>query len=234
MIRKLIAKKRSHYSPAKMIALLALIVFVAALVVLLIGMGWSPSRLTGSIGLALVIGVIAAPLVYWLVLQPMNKDVENLLQGPIIDEDTRTLNERGITITLLELMAMAERYGNELSVALLKIDDANSVESKHGATGKNRFMGMSADIIADALRMPDRLGRYSGDTFMLILPETIADNASMVANRVGDSIKSHAIELEDGSTVTVSSIKSGVTQYRKGEDLASITTRVEQSLAQAV
>ena len=235
MIRKLITKNKGHQSLTKILATTAILLFAVAGIVLVANVvfGLGLSNKIGALVSAAVIALIGAPLVYWLVVLPVNEGVQNLLQGPIIDEETRTLNQRGIIITLLELMAMAERYGNELSVALIKLGDAAIVEDEEGEEAKALFMGGAADVIAEALRMPDRLGRYASDTFMMILPETTQVNADLVAERVKESLRANGISLGEDKTVKPELFTTAASQYVKGEDLASITERIEDLLKKA-
>lgn len=235
MIRQLILKSKGQHSMAKILVTTGILLFAVVAIVLLVNVvfGLGLATKSGALISAAIIALIAAPLTYWFVMLPVNKSVQNLLQGPIIDEETRTLNQRGIIITLLELMAMAERYGNELSVALIKLGDADEVEKTESAEAKATFMGGAADVIAEALRMPDRLGRYSGDSFMMILPETTQDNADLVASRVQEALQSNGVRLNDSKVVKPEIFTTAATQYEKGEDLAGITERIEGLLKKA-
>jgi len=232
MIRKLITKNTGHQSLIKIFLTTAILLFAVAGIVLVANVvfGLGLASKTGALVAAALIALVGAPLIYWQVVLPVNEGVQNLLQGPIIDEETRTLNQRGIIITLLELMAMAERYGNELSVALIKLGDANTLEKEEGPEAKALFMGGAADVIAEALRMPDRLGRYAGDTFMMILPETTQGNADLVAERVKDALRANGVIMDETRTITPEDFTTAASQYVKGEDLASITERIEDLL----
>ena len=231
MIRKLIIKNNRHQTMTRTCVTAALVLFVvtALVMVVLAALGVAPATVGGKLVTALAVALLSAPLVCWLVVLPANKGVQNLLQGPIIDEETRTLNQRGIIITLLELMAMAERYGNDLSVALVKLGDVDKLDD---AT-QSQFMAGAADVIAEALRMPDRLGRYDSDSFLMILPETSQANADLVTERVIESLRSNGVRLSDDKTIKPESFAMAVTQYVKGEDLASITGRIEELLAKS-
>ena len=231
MIRKLIIKNNRHKTMTRTCVTAAVVLFLVTAVVMLVlaALGVAPATVGSLLITALLIALLSAPLVCWLVVLPANRGVQNLLQGPIIDEETRTLNQRGIIITLLELMAMAERYDNELSVALVKLGDVDKLDD---AT-RPRFMAGAADVIAEALRMPDRLGRYDSDAFLMILPETAQDNAELVTERVIESLRSNGVRLSEDKNIKPESFAVAVTQYVKGEDLASITERIEGLLAKS-
>ncbi|HDZ77957.1 MAG TPA: hypothetical protein ENH39_01450, partial [Gammaproteobacteria bacterium] len=55
-------------------------------------------------------------------------DEDELRQWPNVDTLTRTSNERGLTISILELMALADRYGRKLSIGMIKIDGIDRLE----------------------------------------------------------------------------------------------------------
>ncbi len=71
-----------------------------------------------------------------------------------------TLNRRGITISLLELMALADRYGHKLAVAGFSIDHLDDVEREFGREAADAAVQSVADTMGELVRMPDRIGRY--------------------------------------------------------------------------
>jgi len=231
MIRKLIVKNNRRQTLTRTCVTAALVLFIitALVMAVLAALGIAPTNVGGTLVTALAVALLSAPLVCWLVVLPANKGVQNLLQGPIIDEETRTLNQRGIIITLLELMAMAERYDNDLSVALVKLGDVDKLDD---AT-RSQFMAGAADVVAEALRMPDRLGRYDSDSFLMILPETNQANADLVSGRIIESLRNNGVRLSEDKTVKPETFAVAATQYVKGEDLASITERIEGLLAKS-
>ncbi|GMQ91208.1 MAG: hypothetical protein BMS9Abin11_0516 [Gammaproteobacteria bacterium] len=183
----------------------------------------------------LILALIISPSVYWLVLLPASQGV-GLRSGSessrlaITDPLTRIMNRRGVTISLLEAMAYAERYENALSVAMIDIDQFDEINNRHGREIGNKVLVEIAAIIGDAVRMPDKMGRYGGEEFMLILPATSAEDAKLISERIAASVTELQIQAEEKVRCTVS---IGVAQFRKGEDLEQLMSRVADILAQA-
>lgn len=146
----------------------------------------------------------------------------------ITDPLTRTPNRRGITISIMDAMALGERYGNPLSVAKIDLDHLNSINKKHGNEAGDRILAGVAAIITEALRMPDKIGRYADDEFILIMPQTEIDDAYKIADRVHNLISEQEFDI-DGDTASITT-SVGVTEYKQDDDLKSLLSRVQKGV----
>lgn len=235
-------KQRGSLSVPMNLTLMAAVVFLVAWVVMLIPAGLAggqPGLATALIG-ALVLTVVLVPLLYLLMARGPGKVLRPLIearrtlqlnQDSIIDPLTRTLNRRGITIGLLDLMALADRYGHRLSVVILDVDRLNQINQQYGDAAGDRTVSALAAIFADALRMPDRVGRYTDNEFLLVLPETNLEAACKLGDRVRGNTAEADIELSGQTIKTTVSV--GVTEFRPGEDLEHLISRAEGALHQA-
>jgi len=144
---------------------------------------------------------------------------------PNIDALTRTSNERGLTISILELMALADRYGHKLSIGMIKVDGIEGLEK---SAADDAMINM-AGLMTESLRMPDRIGRFKNDVFMVLLPESDITGADIVASRLREN-------LEQGKTEDYAdavSVWIGMTEFQRGEDLQSLLDRVEAAAEQS-
>lgn len=146
----------------------------------------------------------------------------------ITDPLTRTMNRRGITIGIMDAMALGERYGNPLSVAKLDLDALASVNEKYGQEAGDRLLAGVAAVLADALRMPDKIGRFDEDEFVLVMPQTRIDDAYMISDRLRALVEKQKFSV-DGETASIT-ISVGVTEYQPGDDLESLFSRVQQGV----
>ncbi len=146
----------------------------------------------------------------------------------VTDPLTRTPNRRGITIGIMDAMALGERYGNPLSVAKLDLDHLDSINEKYGNEVRDRILAGVAAMATDALRMPDKIGRYADDEFLLVMPETGINDAYKIVNRVHHIIAEHAFDVDGGSASITTSV--GVTEYKQGDDLESLLSRVQKGV----
>ena len=78
----------------------------------------------------------------------------------------------------------AKRYGGRLSIAMFDVDGFARINAEHGRAHGDRVLREIAGLIESVSRRPDLGARTAGDTFGLILPETDAAGAALVADRV--------------------------------------------------
>ncbi|HEC11959.1 MAG TPA: GGDEF domain-containing protein [Acidiferrobacteraceae bacterium] len=239
---KALKKQTGGLSVPMSLVLLVVMIFFVAVATMLIpaGMvGGQPGLATALIG-ALVLTVILVPLIYILVFRGSNTvsihrtevmRSPQLSQDSITDPLTRTLNRRGITIGLLDLMALADRYGHRLAIAILDVDRLSQINQQYGDAAGDRTVSSVAAILAEALRMADRVGRYTDNEFLLILPETHLEAACKLGERVRTGTARAGIKLSDQTIKTTVSV--GVTEFRPGEDLEHLISRAEEALHQA-
>lgn len=146
----------------------------------------------------------------------------------VIDPLTRTPNRRGITIGIMDAMALGERYGNPLSVAKFDLDHLDKINKKYGEEVGDRILAGVAAVVTDALRMPDKIGRYDDDEFILVMPQTKIEDAYMISDRLHKLIAEQEFEAGDKMTRITTSV--GVTEYQQGDDLERLLTRVQQGV----
>jgi len=145
-------------------------------------------------------------------------------QWPNIDTLTRTSNERGLTISILELMALADRYGHKLSIGMIRIDGVDQLEESDAED----VMINTAGLMAESLRMPDRLGRFRDNVFMALLPESDIEGATIVADRLRENLEKDMTDATSKVSVWI-----GMTEFHRGEDLQSLLDRVESAVSKS-
>ncbi len=100
------------------------------------------------------------------------------------DELTGCLNYRWIVKKAESEILRAARYQKVMSLALLDIDHFKNVNDTYGHLGGNQVLKVVAETLAGHLRSMDVLGRYGGDEFLLVLPETDTEEAHAVLERM--------------------------------------------------
>ena len=81
-------------------------------------------------------------------------------------------------------VAGAERYGEPVAVCVLDLDQFRLVNDTHGYEAGDRLLASAAAALQGRLRATDALGRIGADEFAVVLPETDAAGAAVVAERV--------------------------------------------------
>ena len=101
-----------------------------------------------------------------------------------IDRLTGIANRPALLGLLFDEVERAARYNRPLSVGFVDIDLFKSVNDSHGhQTGDVVLRGI-ADVLRANVRATDMLGRYGGEEFMLILPETTIEDAASLAEKL--------------------------------------------------
>jgi diguanylate cyclase (GGDEF)-like protein len=86
------------------------------------------------------------------------------------------------------------RYGQPLSLVLLDIDHFKQVNDRHGHQAGDRVLSGAVAAMRGELRVNDRLGRYGGEEFVILLPSTDAEAARASAERVRAALAAPAPE----------------------------------------
>jgi diguanylate cyclase (GGDEF)-like protein len=120
------------------------------------------------------------------------------------DALTSVANRRAIEAVVSEEVERARRYGRELSLLFLDIDRFKAINDGFGHAVGDRVLAKFASIIEACLRPADTVGRWGGEEFVAVLPETGAGEAASVAERIRACVEGHRFPLENGSGVTCS------------------------------
>jgi diguanylate cyclase (GGDEF)-like protein len=142
--------------------------------------------------------------------------VQNL---SIIDPLTQIYNHGFIIKRLEEEFKQAERYGRELSIIMADIDFFKKVNDTYGHQTGDYVLKIVARIMEESVREIDIVGRYGGEEFLLILPETGKGNTKIIAERIRQKIEQQNFsQFLSAFTITIS---SGVAEYTKKLKLPS-------------
>jgi diguanylate cyclase (GGDEF)-like protein len=112
------------------------------------------------------------------------------------DDLTKAFNRRFFESYLDEEMERARRYGSLFSIIFLDLDDLKKVNNVYGHLTGSRTLQEVAKRILNAVRGIDKVVRFGGDEFCIILPQTDPEQAIAVANRVRKAFVSSEIHLE--------------------------------------
>lgn len=235
--------KNEMLTAAKSMAAIVVITFLAelAIMALLAYLGHVHQSIVVILFDSAVLALLIAPPIYWLVLTPIRREYQKRLvaerraddfgQLAITDSLTLILNRRGITMALLDAMAQAERYNTPLSLAMADIDHFKQINDKFGHKAGDEVLILAAEAMTEALRMPDKIGRYGGEEFLSVLPHTTLAQGRKLAERLRTRVEKTGRAV--GRKALSPTISVGVTQFRKGDDLAQLLARVDQAMYDA-
>ena len=146
-----------------------------------------------------------------------------------IDQITGMPNRRALFQNLEQQASRSRRYGNSLSTMVLRLSNLSEYIKKFGNDNANQLLLSISQMLNDQMRWADVIGRLDKNEFLFILPET----EESVTSELRDKIKDHLIRISlpgaeesDFELLT----EFGMTQWRKGDDVALLMERVRQSL----
>jgi diguanylate cyclase (GGDEF)-like protein len=127
------------------------------------------------------------------------------------DSLTGLLNHTSVKDTLEREVAQARRTGSTLCVALLDVDHFKQVNDRYGHPAGDRVLKALAQLLQQRLRRSDVIGRYGGEEYIVVLPNTGVDLAVEVLDRL--RIAFGAVEYRAGDGVFKVTFSGGVAGY---------------------
>jgi diguanylate cyclase (GGDEF)-like protein len=154
--------------------------------------------------------------------------IEELAQ---FDELTGALNRRMIMLALDEEMARAQRNESNCSVALIDLDHFKRVNDQYGHPAGDEALRTFAITLFANIRGVDKLGRYGGEEFLLVLPDTEPDAARRMLERLRAIIADlDWTAMSSGMTVTMS---AGITALCPDDSADAALARADAALYRA-
>ena len=135
----------------------------------------------------------------------------------ILDSLTGLFTRWHFDIRIEEMFRLARRYATPFSLVLMDIDHFKRVNDTHGHRAGDAALREIASVVTTSIRNCDSAFRYGGEEFAILLPETTADGAALLAERLRAKVKAHPLKT-DGAVVRVT-ISLGVAEY--GPNLSS-------------
>jgi len=142
------------------------------------------------------------------------------------DALTHTLNRRALLERFEEELARSQRTGKGPALMMLDLDHFKAVNDTRGHQHGDAVLVHFVQRAQAVLRRPDRLGRYGGEEFVVLLPETGAQDAQAVAQRIHAAAASgHALDCQ---------LSIGLTTWLGPQDtLDAMLARADKALYQA-
>lgn len=148
-----------------------------------------------------------------------------------VDELTQVWNRRTVDRFVDEEAQRAARSGGPFCIAMLDLDHFKAVNDTWGHPVGDQVLKLFAATAAGTVRAIDKLGRYGGEEFVLLLPGTPLDGGLAITERVRARVEAAPwSDIKPGLAVTVS---AGVALGQAGEPLADLMARCDAALYEA-
>jgi diguanylate cyclase (GGDEF)-like protein/PAS domain S-box-containing protein len=158
-------------------------------------------------------------------LKESNKKLEKLVT---IDELTGILNRRKIIENIKFELQRAKRTNSIFSLLMFDIDHFKKVNDKYGHNMGDLVLKSIASTVEKRIRETDIFGRWGGEEFIIVAPDTVVENAYILAEQLRQKISE--MNISNVGKVTVS---FGVTSYCSGDTVNTIVNRTDDMMYKA-
>jgi diguanylate cyclase (GGDEF)-like protein len=155
-------------------------------------------------------------------LEHANAQLEELSQR---DPLTQLYNRRHLLARVQQELARAGR-GHPFAVLMIDLDGFKRVNDESGHLRGDALLKEISAALIKSCRETDVPGRYGGDEFLIVLPDTDAQSAQPVAERIAGAVREVGLRFDARRPVTAS---VGVAQGGAGEEVASVLRRADQN-----
>lgn len=152
-----------------------------------------------------------------------------------VDPLTNLLNEKAFLAFSRGELERARRGQSPLTLIALGIDNFGSIKEHYGGQIGNDALNVIAQGIREKSRPYDGLGRYEADTFLLILPAVIGQDAEKVAERILKGILNTEVSLMDGTPISlrVSAGIASVVHISASTEIEPLIQQAKEALSHA-
>src|SRR5438874_1012910 len=161
-------------------------------------------------------------------LKAAHARIEELAQ---VDELTGLLNRRYIMRSLNEEIDRAQRTCAACSIAIIDLDFFKRINDQFGHPVGDEVLRTFATTLFASLRTTDKVGRYGGEEFLMIFPDTAKHEAVGTVNRLRSILSE--VEWAGISRITNVTISAGISEIREEDTAADILARADAALYNA-
>jgi len=153
---------------------------------------------------------------------------EDLLVQATRDALTGVFNRRYVENVLSKEVERAGRHGRPLAVAILDADNFKRINDTRGHQTGDEVLRAITERCRNTLRSHDVFGRYGGEEFVIVFPETNLDEAGLVAERLRAAVADEPFKVGDDTLGVTVSI--GLAAYTPGHDMDKLLQRADAAL----
>lgn len=160
-----------------------------------------------------------------------------VLKYATLDALTGLNNRRQFELRLSQEIATTKRKGTPLCAMMIDVDYFKKVNDTYGHNVGDFVLKTVATVITNEIREYDIPCRYGGEEFFVILPQTMLEEAALVAQRLRKTIENYKIVFEDNDTKQTKTLKVtisiGVSQYDSSMTAEEFSTNADKALYEA-
>lgn len=157
---------------------------------------------------------------YQEALREVNIQLEHL---SFIDHLTGINNNRSIMNIVYNEVERGMRYQHKTTIALIDIDNFKQVNDAYGHIFGDVVLKKASEIFAECIRTTDSVGRYGGEEFLIVMPETTSKDGKIIIERIKEEI--NKIEWDGAPTLSIS-FSAGVYTIDEVDESVGVKTLI--------
>lgn len=171
-------------------------------------------------------------------LNESNKEINELREklrksrkDSVTDALTGLLNRRGFKVASGQELQKFGTYENGISLVMADIDHFKRINDTFGHMIGDSVIKMFATTFRDSLKGKDIVGRYGGEEFIMLLPDTRLEDAEKLCEKIRVFVQSMRWKRKDtGLSLGEITLSMGIAKYRQNESLDSLIHRADRAL----
>ena len=173
-------------------------------------------------------GDIVGAVVAFTDITELKRNEEELERLAVTDQLTGIYNRKQLDHVLAKEIERSSRYEHSFSVIMVDIDKFKLVNDTYGHQVGDEVLKAMVTIMQERVRISDTLGRWGGEEFMLICPESELNSATLLAEEIRKIIEGTAFP-----TVGKKTASFGVATFHKNDKVEDVVKRADEALYQA-
>ncbi|HPS66442.1 MAG TPA: diguanylate cyclase [Holophaga sp.] len=150
-----------------------------------------------------------------------------------IDGLTGLLNRRHLTEAIQRAHLQTRRYKRPTGIIMIDVDHFKQVNDSYGHDAGDEVLKALAKVFTEKLRKSDAIGRFGGEEFVALLPETPLEGTGVLAERLREAIEALRMPLPCGGSFQVTASFGVSVIHPDDPDPDTVLRRVDQALYHA-
>lgn len=168
----------------------------------------------------------------WNHMRAIEDERLELERMAMFDSLTDLMSRRALMEQMDIEMVRSRRYGHYLSILMVDIDLFKRVNDNYGHIVGDQVIRDVTMTLKEQIRRNDFAGRYGGEEFIVMLPETPLEKALLLAEKLRKQV-SHLTVISEGHTISGITISLGAAEYIKDESIDDFIDRSDKGLYMA-
>jgi diguanylate cyclase (GGDEF)-like protein len=164
------------------------------------------------------------------VITELSKQVKRLEAKSNIDSLTKVFNRRAL-VSYLDILCEEATSKYNVHMLMLDLDDFKQVNDTYGHIAGDKILIFVANILKQTLRDSDKIFRYGGEEFVIILNRTDDTHCSKIVERILNLIRANNL-IYKGETLNITA-SIGTTVYKEGDTPDTFMDRADKALYKA-